>query len=88
MPFLTNAALYSQTPITGWTAVDRLDLGNGKTAYYLPAGQTAAVASVRRLGVVVPMPADNIGINETFTEHNGLASAVIGEGPFVLAIAE
>ena len=82
---ITNAALYSAIPITGWLEVDDLDLGGGKTAFYLPSGQTTTVASVRANGIVIEV--NNIAGNETFTINGQFAKATIGEGPRVLGLA-
>lgn len=82
MTFITNACLYSQTPITGWIQVNSVDLGNGLTGF---KNFDNKYASARAAGDIIWV--DSPGLNETFEVKDGLAKVVIGEGPRVIKVA-
>ena len=87
---ITNACLYSPTPVTAWLNVNKITLPNGLTAYQLtgnidqskyPDGQ---YGSARASGDIIAV--NNVSINESFLEENGVAKVKIGEGYRVLKV--
>lgn len=91
MILITNACLYSQSEPDEWLQVDRVDLGNGLTAYKFNGNISQILypdgkyASARANGIITAV--DSVGPNETFIEENGLAKTKIGEGFRVIKVA-
>ncbi len=91
MVLITDACLYSETEPNEWLQVNRVDLGNGLTAYQFTGNVNQILwpdnkyASARANGTIINV--DNIGPNETFLEENGLAKTKIGEGFRVIKVA-
>ena len=75
---ITNAAIYSQTPVTGWLRVDPVDAGGG----CVRLRKDGHNLSVRADGNIEPN--DNEGANETFAVRGDKLVADIGEGPRVI----
>jgi len=81
MTLISNACLYSQTPITGWFIVNPIHNADGLTSYQ----SNGKYASARENGSIEFV--DNIGAYESFHETtNGLAYTFTGEGPRVISL--
>ena len=87
MTLISNACLYSATPVSGWIVVNPVDLSNGLTAFQnAETGPNLnKYASARAEGTITWQ--DSPSTNESFEVSNGLGKVIIGEGPRVIKVA-